>query len=549
MIGLHAPGARSSRDFAALGFVASCWLVAILLVNPLGEFPSVDDWAYRYSVQALIERGEISFSDWTSTNLLSQIVWGALFALPFGPSYTALRVSTLVAALLGAFALYRLLRDAGRPISIALFAALLLLFNPLTFALSFTFMSDVPYLAVQTGAMLFILAGLRSGPNRSSAIGWTLALVAQLCRQVALAIPIAFGAASLARRGITLKNLAIAVLPIVVFILVQWLFQRWLAITDKTPVMFGMQVKSVWKNLTHSPLALPRALFDILRDIFFYLGLFLLPLTLPVTAAICQGLPRRTILLAAGVLSAAVLLISAASLHRGLLMPIWPHTWHQAGIGADSSGLQPLWPFREALTVLSVLGGALLVWCLGFAAYGVRRADEAWIYIFAILGATALAGILAFVSQKFDRYLIPIIPWLVLAAALAIPSGGGVRIPRWSVGLAAAVLCGSAIYVIVNEHNHMAEKRVWARALDDLLAEGIPRQTIDAGWVFNGPDLYGRFGSKKGHKWYKSKDYLISTWSEPNFELRRSYPVARWPLWGDGGSDVQVYRRIVPPAN
>jgi hypothetical protein len=113
-----------SRDAAALIVISVCWTAAILLVNPIGEFPAVDDWAYLKSVQALVERGEIVFSDWSAPNLITHILWGALFAVPFSVSYTTLRISTLVAALLCAFALYKLLREAGAPVAVAVFAAL-----------------------------------------------------------------------------------------------------------------------------------------------------------------------------------------------------------------------------------------------------------------------------------------------------------------------------------------------------------------------------------------------------------------------------------------
>jgi hypothetical protein len=59
-----------SRDAAALIFIALCWIAAILLVNPIGEFPCVDDWAYLKSVRALVERGEIVLSDWSAPNLI-----------------------------------------------------------------------------------------------------------------------------------------------------------------------------------------------------------------------------------------------------------------------------------------------------------------------------------------------------------------------------------------------------------------------------------------------------------------------------------------------
>ena len=284
---------RLSNDSAALLFIALCWITAIILVDPRGEFPSVDDWSYASAVRALVERGEIKFSDWTTPNLISQVWWGALFALPFGASYTALRISTLVAALLGAFALFRLIRDAGRPVSIALFSALLLLFNPIFFTLSFTFMTDVPFVAAQTGAMLFLVAGLRSGSRATSALGWLLALAALLCRQTGLAIPIAYGAAYLVKHGLTVRRIVIATLPLAVFIGVQWAYRYWLDATGKTPLMFESNLRNTWLILAGPTSTIATTWFEVARYIFFYLGLFLLPISLPIVATLLRALPRK----------------------------------------------------------------------------------------------------------------------------------------------------------------------------------------------------------------------------------------------------------------
>ena len=191
-------------------------MAAIIFVNPLGEFPSVDDWSYVSAVRALVNDGQIKFSDWTATNLISQVFWGALFALPFGASYTVLRISTLVAAFLAAAALYMIIRQMERPIYVALLAALSLLFNPVFLGSPFL-MSDVPFVAAQTGAMLFLMAGLRSGSAFKSAAGWFLATIALLCRQVGFAIPIAYGGAYLIKRGWRLDHLIIAAAPLAAF--------------------------------------------------------------------------------------------------------------------------------------------------------------------------------------------------------------------------------------------------------------------------------------------------------------------------------------------
>ena len=46
------------------------WICMILLANPIGDFPLNDDWAYAYSVQHLLQHGELRFSDWTATESL-----------------------------------------------------------------------------------------------------------------------------------------------------------------------------------------------------------------------------------------------------------------------------------------------------------------------------------------------------------------------------------------------------------------------------------------------------------------------------------------------
>ena len=89
---------------ALLGLI---WISMVVVVNPIGNFPLNDDWAYGYSVRALVEQGEIRFSDWTATNLIAQVVWGALFCLPYGFSFTALRLSTAVLGFAGILATVR----------------------------------------------------------------------------------------------------------------------------------------------------------------------------------------------------------------------------------------------------------------------------------------------------------------------------------------------------------------------------------------------------------------------------------------------------------
>jgi hypothetical protein len=51
----------------------------VILVNPIGDFPLNDDWAYGWTVKTLLETGVFQLSDWTATNILPQALWELYF--------------------------------------------------------------------------------------------------------------------------------------------------------------------------------------------------------------------------------------------------------------------------------------------------------------------------------------------------------------------------------------------------------------------------------------------------------------------------------------
>ena len=64
------------------------YLVLIIVINPLGDFPINDDWAYARSVLLLVEGGEFRLLDWGAMTLISQVAWGAIWVKLFGFSNT-----------------------------------------------------------------------------------------------------------------------------------------------------------------------------------------------------------------------------------------------------------------------------------------------------------------------------------------------------------------------------------------------------------------------------------------------------------------------------
>ena len=79
----------------------------LLIVSPAGDFPLQDDNFHFRPVKHIVETGTFQKNPYMATSFVAQGYWGAIFAKLFGLSYTSLRASTLVAALVGAWAAAR----------------------------------------------------------------------------------------------------------------------------------------------------------------------------------------------------------------------------------------------------------------------------------------------------------------------------------------------------------------------------------------------------------------------------------------------------------
>ena len=92
--------------------ISFLWFSAIIIINPIGEFPLNDDWAYSLNVYHLSQEGKLILSDWPAMSLIAQVLWGALVTGVFGFSFTVLRFSTLFVGLFTVILFYKILINA-----------------------------------------------------------------------------------------------------------------------------------------------------------------------------------------------------------------------------------------------------------------------------------------------------------------------------------------------------------------------------------------------------------------------------------------------------
>jgi hypothetical protein len=529
----------SAADIAAL---LAVWIVAIVVVDPRGDFPLNDDWTYGLMVRRLIDEGVFRPHEWSAPNTLSQALWGAAAAALAGFSFTALRLSTLAlggAAMVGVYLLART-RQASRRSAVV--AALTLAAGPVFFALSYTFMTDVPFTAFAVLAMLGFAPAL-AGNLGGLALGCAFMLATVLCRQSGIVLPLAFGLATLGfGAGTPAARAGRALLPLLISGLALGAFSLYLA-RDAAAHGVGVgDVIAVWGMRKNPPAAL-RLVRDNLFVALLYCGLFLAPAVLHASAAWRATLQRPRWYDAIAAITAALVLAVLWSWQRGMpfrgnvliasgLGPITLHDLYIRGLPNDGPLPRTFW---MAVTAVTIVGAALLVAQLAAAAATVRRAHaaERGARALLLLGA---AGYLAAVCVviPFDRYYLPLVA--LLAAALAPPAPARTR--RATSAAAYALLAALLVFSIAGTRDYLSWNRARWQALHQLTdVDGVSPHRIDGGPEFNGPRLYSwDYRPQRGKSWWWVDDdeFIIAMGPVPGYSIHRRYPYSRWLPPGTG---------------
>ena len=500
-------GPINSTGFDILS-ISALWLVSLFIINPLGDFPLNDDWSYALTVKHFLETGDFLPIGWTSTPLLTHVLWGSFFCLLKGYSFETLRFSTLTLSLVGVLATYLLVRVLDRSRWLAVIAALTVAFNPIYYALSTTFMTDVPFTAVMIVATLFLTRCLNQHSNFDLWLGTLLMMIATLNRQLGITIPLAFTVTFILKNGFTRQSIGRALLPSVMTLGALLALQQWLAATDRLPALYSAKTDAMM-----SALESPELWVDAAGQIFvvlLYLGWFLLPVLVLCFGRIWLGTKgkktSRLRLLAMALL--CFILLSIIPWHRGLyLMPLGGNIIIESGIGPltlhDTLIMQanhvPVLSsgFWFAITVFSLLGGTLLVIAGGI--FALRTFRTLWSNELDSNHATSLFLILSallyllplIIAGLFDRYLLPPIP--LLAAAFVNLTTKEARPTALSkegrlFSVVSVILLGLLfVYAIGGTRDYLTWNRTrWAMIDDFMRSEHVTVEEIDGGFEFMG---------------------------------------------------------------
>lgn len=575
-------GAVSARTILDMGLLFSFWCLCMAIVNPFGNFPLMDDWAYGLTVKHLIDTGEYRPQGVALAPILSNVLWGAFFSLPTGFSFTALRLSTLTASLIGCTGMYVLILTSATRRRYALMGGLLLASSPIYLPSSFTFDTDILFTAISIWSMVFFVRDIRHQSFIHYIFGTTLALAATLSRQVALCVPLAFCVTVVLKNRITLGVLIRAACPVVVCAAGYLVLRSWLLLSNKTQAALDWNTHQIINTLTHVG-ALSTVPLSNLFVCLTYIGLLTLPLLLLRATELLSYQNLRHLATVSTV--ALILLVAGASARLGytgptphnrpLLMPMLIGWLRPHGIGLivnvpgggllindppsqfapHVGGLEPgATPFLTGSWILITIVGSIAALLLivrvcvklpdsirSMRESPTDCADSAFVYLL-FCGVIYLLPFI-FIGDLYDPYLIPA-EAMFTAALAAIPETSSVA-PRPNSArfrFAAAVLVVVVgFFSIAGTHDFMALNRVHWRALQDLVhVDHISPADINGGRPFNGLTSYDPHRREIWDPWNPTQSRLWSMWardrslyivgfkSVPNYMVIKEYTVWNW---------------------
>jgi hypothetical protein len=488
------------QDWLAIGLIVVGYLV-IVLVMPIGrDFALLDDWAYMRSVEKIVGGQGFVPIQFAQATFVTQGYLGAIFLWLFGTSFTAATAATMLMSLTGAIAFYVVLRQLGLTPGMSGLGTAILVLNPYYLYLSYTFMTEIPFVAMMLLTCVFYLKGMKDGGDGWLWVGSIFAALIFLTRQFGIALPVAALLWLWWARKLTLgRAAAVAVLPLAAVV--------------------GYEVWSSGFGTTFSGSVGREEILDLRNPVewlhraahFVFFALFLPGLTIPFWGEI----RRWRVAVPLAVITAVMVYVlwgakfGLVSSGSGSLNEI-SYTWLQH-IFSDPTLVYCL---GSALTVLLLFSIFESGWP-AIAAFVRRRGEIPPAGFFYLAGAILFLGTYVVSAGFLDRYWVPVLPFLIAAGLSALRATELVgRVTRFMRVTIPIMLTLTALFgIIVHLDDYAAVGKSW-QAGRWVVAQGVPLEKIENGNGWDGYFLYD-----ESLKSYPSLDVNVVGRNFPPFKL------------------------------
>jgi 4-amino-4-deoxy-L-arabinose transferase-like glycosyltransferase len=474
----------------AMSLVTAAYIGVAVVLPTRANLVMYDDFVYIRQAQEFARHLVIHVPDQAAANAVFEILWGGTFSAVFGTDLWVFRLATLVLSLLGGLAMYGLCRELRVGRNLSAVAAALLLFNPVSFALSYSFMTDPHLVALLVIATYAYVRGLR-GPYRAE---WTwsasaVASLAYLSRPQGALLPVAvvawmFLADRVGRgRDGALALARVAAVPIAVVLG----HQVWLRAFNGVPKDQANFTQQFFDLGTHELLLLVGRLTFVE---LMYAGLFLVPVVLGILVsipAIARHMSRGG-WVAFGVVALVLVIGFGFFQTSDRRMPYVASWFTTSGVGPDgivggrAAIMQP-W-MTDALSWAAFVAALVvaLVVCRELFDQARSGRSEAWLLVVIIMAmaAGAVAPSVTFSEAiSLDRYILPLLPFTIALTVWACS-----RLRLSPIALVAGLLVMSSFAVVATRDNLEFHSAIWE--MDRYArAHGVSDTELDggAGWT------------------------------------------------------------------
>jgi hypothetical protein len=527
------------RDGVILAGITGVMLAMTVLVYAPVEVPLVDDWTYAWSVEHFLHTGELRMLEWSPHYPLAQILWGALFSRLLGFSFVVLRLSTLVLAWAGLLAFFLTLRELGIQRFLAGLGTLALWCNPVFFVLSYSFMTDVPFVSVMNVAILCYVRWVKRGGLWDLSLGSVVALLAFLIRQqgaVLALLPVGYllltPMRGRARRALPWAQGLCRLIPFLGIGLTLW----WIKAGHGETRVYLEKAQALRFIFAVSGWVYVRELLHAL----LHLGVVFWPLTWTV----CGWRAPRALIGASMVMAmlTGLVLWKGGELQSSFGHPL-PQpldvmlTWDELGharvliAGQNPHRQLPSWAPAVVLGVSfsGAMGLVASLWDRLRRGPSGRRSPDTVLLLNGLLQSLLCEVLWLY----YDRYYLPLLPTCTALLLTRLRPTKIVTI----VGMTGILLWGTV--AVTGTIDQFRYNRTVVEARDWLLQQGVAAGHIDAGYALNGWWLYAhaptgppRRGQEPDVPWvtsWSALPYKIAHGPEPSYVVVRS--LRRDMLW------------------
>lgn len=512
------------NDYLNIFFLTLLWLIAVIIINPNGEFSYSDDFAYNGPVKRYLETGVFRITDWSSMTLVGHLWIGIVIDKLLGFSFSLNRMIVLFHLLAGSIITYYLVKEFIKNEYLIIVTTLCFMFNPVVIMHSVSFLTDIVFYFYYILSIFLFLKYFKLKKTKYLYHAILFNLYALLIRDVAFVVPIGVFVCTIISPE--LRKKFYNYLPLVLAIGVYLMWRYWLVNIHGLTGTMDYSRNRLFETL-FNPIKFVRAYGQNLIYSIAFLSLYgasILVFTKIKSNKIITLLILLPLMIFTFVNSTAFEKTKYFLFETIAFVHLMPNV-----IEVEKSKFIPNEYVFVVLIFLSFLLFYTFLINIDFKAH-IKNIRTIKIEYTFLLSMTFTYLAIMFSQNLFPKYLIPILPFVFIYFALLADTQ---KLSKVRITFSMFIILVVLIFSISCSYELMNQQRAVNEAISYLTENlKIPKNKIDGTFNYNAWNFYDyRFKSLKNKNWWWVKDdeYAV-TYTRPTkrltiktFEYKRAF--------------------------